>query len=200
MKFRIKTRLKTYFITGLLTVLPIIVTIVAVKFLFQLIENILPYSVLLKDIPGRGVLSPLLSLTVAIISILLVGLITTNVLGRRFISLGEILLTKVPLVSNIYNGVKSLLEGLIKSKESFAKVVLVEYPRSGIYSIGFLTCNTKGEVGSTTPESKVNVFIPTTPNPTSGMLIIVPKDQVTPLNLTVEEGIKLVISGGILTP
>lgn len=200
MKLRIKTRLKTYFIAGLLTVLPIVVTIVTIRFFLQLINSMFPYPALLKDIPGRDVLVPLLGLVAAIIFIILVGLITANVIGKKIVSLGEILLTKVPLVSNIYNGVKSLLESLIKSKESFSRVVLVEYPRAGIYSIGFLTCNTKGEVGNATPESKVNVFIPTTPNPTSGMLVIVPKDQVIPLNLTIEEGMKLIISGGILTP
>jgi uncharacterized membrane protein len=129
------------------------------------------------------------------------GLIVTNVIGRKTIQLGEKLLSKVPLVWNIYHSSKQLMESIsVSGKKAFRQVVLVEYPRKGIYTLGFLTSDARGEVQMVTEKETVNIFVPTTPNPTSGVLIVVPKGDLIPLSMSIEEGIKVVVSGGMVVP
>ena len=113
----------------------------------------------------------------------------------------EKILSKMPVLRNIYSGLKQLFETILTQKSnSFREVVLIEYPRSGIWAMGFLTGDTKGEVNRKTKNQMVNIFLPTTPNPTSGFLLFVPKKDVIRLTMTVEEGIKMIISAGIITP
>ncbi len=108
---------------------------------------------------------------------------------------------KIPLVRSLYSGAKQIIEAVTNSQvDTFSKVVMIEYPRKGLYSLGFITCEAKGEIQKNTDDFVINVFVPTTPNPTSGMLVFVSKKDVIPLSMTVEEGIKLVVSGGIVTP
>ncbi len=115
--------------------------------------------------------------------------------------LGEKILKKIPVVSSVYNSSKQFIQAVsLTSKDGFRKVILVEYPRRGLWVIGFVTCENTGETQLLTEEEVVNVFIPTTPNPTSGFLLLVPKKDVVTLSMTVEEGLKLVVSGGIVTP
>lgn len=122
-------------------------------------------------------------------------------MGRKLIETGETLLAKIPLVRNIYLTVKQVIEALfLKNKTAFKQVVMFEYPRKGIYQLGFVTNMGRGEIQIKTNEEVVNVFIPTTPNPTSGMLVLIPKDDLIFLEMSVEQAMKMIISGGIVVP
>jgi len=121
--------------------------------------------------------------------------------GGKFVALGEAILRRVPLVRNIYTGTKQILEAILSGSERhFSEVVLLEYPRRGIYSIGFVTSPARGEVQAHMTGETVNVFLPTTPNPTSGYLLVIPRGDLTTLDMSVEDAVKLIISGGIVAP
>ena len=189
--------LKKYFITGLLVTLPLGLTYWILKVLLQSMERLIgnPIQRYLEIyIPGMGII---LLLTL----ILLIGILARNLIGKKLGQLGEMMLHKIPLVRPIYKFVKQLVNTVFMQDQArFNGVVLVEYPRRGIYSIGFVTSETRGEVQAVTEETLLNVFIPTTPNPTSGFYLLFPKEQVTYLNMTPEEGAKLIISAGMVTP
>lgn len=203
-KFR--TKLQNLFIAGLLVLLPISLTIFIITFIFQKLDNLLsPAFVRLLILLGLPLQDEQfvmgLGVAATIFIIIFTGLITKNILGRKLFSLGEIIVEKIPVARSIYSGAKQIIDAVSKSKlDAFNKVVMVEYPRKGLYSLGFVTCAARGEIQENTNEDVVNVFIPTTPNPTSGLLIFVPKEDIIPLSMSVEEGIKLVVSGGIVTP
>ena len=146
------------------------------------------------DFPGAGL--------VAIVTILLVtGVAGRTFLGRRILRLGDRIVEKIPVARTVYLGARQLFESLLAGGEAhFEEVVLIEYPRRGIWIIGFVTGTTASEIRNLTNDNCVNVFVPTTPNPTSGFLLMVPKQDLNYLNLSVEEGVKLVISGGIVNP
>ena len=130
-----------------------------------------------------------------------VGFLTAGLIGRYIIKLGERIIQRLPIIRSVYGALKQIFESVLaSSSESFREVVLVEYPRRGIWAIAFITGITKEEVQNITDNEMLNIFLPTTPNPTSGFLLFVPKDELIQLNMTVEEGIKMVISGGIVTP
>jgi uncharacterized membrane protein len=202
-----KHHLRNKFLTGLLIVLPAFITLLMIRFSFSLFEDIFagPSAYLFKvigmpqlihyHVPGIIGLFALIFITY------IIGLSLTNVIGKKLIQLGEKLLSKVPLVWNIYHASKQVMESIsISGKNAFRKVVLVEYPRKGTYAIGFLTSDAQGEVQSVTEKETVNIFIPTTPNPTSGVLLIVPKEEIILLTMSIEEGIKMVVSGGMVVP
>jgi uncharacterized membrane protein len=190
-------RLRNYLITGLIILLPLIVTIYIITAVFSAVDGVLRPVV--EFVIGRSIYGLGFILTIGFI--LGVGAIGTNVLGKKIISYGEKILTKIPLVRNIYLTVQQIINALfLKNKTAFRKVVLIEYPRKGLYQIGFLTSEGKGEVQHNTSGQVINIFIPTTPNPTSGMLILAPKEEITYLDMTVEEGLKLIISGGTVVP
>lgn len=148
----------------------------------------------LADIPGLG-------LFVVLLFVILIGILARSFLGSRIVRIGEWIVEKIPIVRTIYVGIKQLFETIFASDEArFQDVVLVEYPRRGIYCIGFVTGRTTGEVQVVTQEETVNIFIPTTPNPTSGFLLMVPKNDLVYMKMSVEEAVKMVISGGIVTP
>ena len=148
----------------------------------------------LGDIPGAG-------LVVGGVMITLIGAVAAGFLGRWIIRLGESLLNRMPVVRTIYGATKQILETVISAQsDAFREVVLVEYPRRGLWVIGFVTGSTKGEVARLVPGSNVNVFIPTTPNPTSGFLLFCPVKDIIHLDMTNEEAVKLVVSGGIVSP
>lgn len=189
--------LKRYFITGLLVITPVWGTYLVLSTLLKFLEGFLGNFI--KGfgryyIPGMGIIS-------LIISIFLVGFFATNLIGKKVISLWENLMIKVPLVRNIYTVFKQIVDTVsVQGRERFNRVVLVEFPRKGIYSMGFVTGVTRGEVQNLTDERVVNVFIPTTPNPTTGFLIFVPETNVIQLSMNVEDGMKMIISGGLYTP
>lgn len=192
-----KGYLKRYFITGLLVITPIWGTYLVLSTLLKFLEGFL--GDFLKSIgrfyfPGMGIISLFLL-------ILLVGFIATNYFGRKVVSLWESLMTKVPLVRNVYTVFKHVVDTVsLQGKEHFRRVVLVEFPRKGVYSMAFVTGITQGEVQDLTVERVLNVFIPTTPNPTTGFFLFVPESEVIQLSMSVEDGMKMIISGGLYTP
>lgn len=153
-----------------------------------------PNTYLPFDIPGLGVLALLLML-------LVVGFFAAGLIGRMVFRLGESLIDRVPVVRSVYGALKQIFETVFAdSSSSFREVVLVEYPRRGLWAVGFITGRTRGEVRDRIDRDLVNVFLPTTPNPTSGFLLFVPREDLVHLDMSVEEGIKMVISAGIVTP
>ena len=199
---RLRTSLKNYFLTGLLVILPIFITVYIILSLIRAMDAILKYipaeylpeTYLQIHIPGLG-------LILVVILVFVVGLLTRNFIGRKIVKLGENIVDRIPLVRVLYTGVKQLLEPLFLQKtNAFKRVALIEYPRRGVHVIGFVTGESKGEVQNKTSKNMMNVFVPTTPNPTSGFYILIPEDEVVYLNMSVEDAFKLIISGGIVSP
>jgi uncharacterized membrane protein len=190
-------KLKTIFTTGLLTILPLAVTIYVFYFIFNFLDNLvggLIESVFNFRIPGIGFASGLAL-------ILLIGFIASNIIGNRLINFFDHIFQRVPITRGIYTSAKQIIDAFtLQGKNAFQKVVLLEYPRKGLYVIGFVTGQSQGEIQQKTAEETLNIFVPTTPNPTSGMLILAPRHEVTELKMTVEEGMKVIISGGLFSP
>ncbi len=194
---RISHFFRTYFITGLLVTLPLGLTYWILKVLLQSMERLIgnPIQRYFEIyIPGMGII-------LLVCLILLIGIFARNLIGRKLGNLGERLLDKIPLVRPVYRFVKHLVNTIfMQGQQNFKGVVLVEYPRRGIYSIGFVTSEVRGVVKEVTDLDMVNVFLPTTPNPTSGFYLIFPKEDVTFLDLSIEEGAKIIISAGMVSP
>lgn len=197
---RIKHHIRTYFLTGLLVVVPVGLTFNILQLVINWADNKLallpptlhPNTYLPFPVPGLG-------LVITLIGIMLVGVITTNFIGKWFVALGEKLVDKIPFVRSIYLLAKQVLETIFnKDKDSFKKVVMVEYPRKGLYSIGFVTGIARGEVQGKTTNTLLNIFIPTSPNPTSGYLIMIPEEDTIALKMDVEVAFKLILSGGMV--
>jgi len=194
--------LRRYIIAGLLVWVPIWVTLLILNFLVSLFDNLQriipaayrPDHLLSFHIPGLGLL-------VAIIIVIFTGILVTNLLGRKLIELWETLLSRIPLVRAIYNAVKQITSTMLtQSEDSFKNVLLVEFPRPGVWSIGFQTSSGFNTAEEVTGPDVVTVYIPTTPNPTSGYLIIVPRKDTTKLNISVDQALKMVISLGVVLP
>lgn len=196
-------RIRGWLIAGMLVTAPITITawltITIIDFVDNRVTKLIPprydpETYLPFSVPGLGVI-------VVIVFLLLVGMLTTNFLGRYFLKIGEGILDRLPVVRSLYGATKQIFETVFASQsDAFREVVLIEYPRKGIWVIGFLTGAAKGEVQQNTTSDVMNVFVPTTPNPTSGFLLFVPRKDVKVLNMSVEEGLKLVVSAGIVTP
>ena len=190
-------KVKQLFIRGLFTLLPVVATIYIAYFLFNLMDNFLGTRI--EALAGRRL--PGIGIAASILLVFVAGFFVSNVLGGRLFHLGERLVRRVPIVSKIYTAVKQIVDAFsLQGKPVFSQVVLIEYPRKGTYAVGFVTGECKGEVQTKTAAKLMNVFIPTTPNPTSGMLILVPDNEITILDMTVEEGLKLIISAGVVVP
>ena len=197
-----KNALKKIFLTGLAATVPISVTVyvlfITVRMMDSLIQFIPPRfhpdRFLPFHIPGLGIIF-------TILFIFAVGLVTRSYLGKKFVGLGEWLVDKIPLVRSIYKAVKQFIEALFGDRSmSFRRVVLIEYPRPGIYCIAFVTGIAKGEVQKKTTGTVLNLFVPTTPNPTSGFYLMIPESDVVNLSMTVEDAFTLIISGGMISP
>jgi len=193
-------KLRNYFFAGILVTAPIAITIyfvlVFVNFVDSKVTQFFPdfFFSLPLEVPGSGLL-------VFIMSMILIGWFTASFLGRIIVRFGERILGKVPVIRGIYTAIKQIFGTVLKKQsDAFRQVVLIEYPRRGSWAMGFLTGSTKGEVQKTTKEEMVNVFLPTTPNPTSGFLLFVPKKDIRPLKMSVDQAIKMIISAGIITP
>lgn len=196
-------RIRAYFIAGILLVAPLTITLYAATFFITSIdkwvagtlpESYNPNTYLPFSIPGLGLL-------LVFIALVIIGFFAANVLGKFFIRFSEYVLDRVPVVRTVYGSTKQIMETVLASQsEAFREVALIEYPRRGVWSIGFITGTTSGEVQRVTKEKMINIFVPTTPNPTSGYLLFVPENDIHRLNMSVEEGIKMVVSGGIVTP
>ncbi|MBI3604206.1 MAG: DUF502 domain-containing protein [Nitrospirae bacterium] len=195
----LKASLKRYFLTGLLVIIPIWGTVLILKTLFVTVDGILG-DVLAKFVtpayyvPGLGILT-------LILLIFTTGLLATNFIGGRIVKLWEDWLHRVPVVRGIYATIKSMMDILsFKDKGKYNRVVLIQFPKDGHYCFAFVTGVTKGEVQDLSPDPLVNVYVPTSPNPTSGYFLLVPEKEVMPLEISVEEAMKLIVSGGLYSP
>ncbi|MEX0502404.1 DUF502 domain-containing protein [Alphaproteobacteria bacterium LSUCC0719] len=196
----ILARLRSWFLTGLLVTAPVLLTVyitwAAIELIDGQVASILPgfNQLIFANVPGAGLIIGLLLIT-------LIGAIAAGFLGRWIIRLGESILNRMPIVRSIYGASKQILETVISTQsDAFRDAVLVEYPRRGLWVIGFVTGSTRGEVAENIDIEMVNVFIPTTPNPTSGFLLFCPRDEIIYLEMSVEDAVKLVVSGGIVHP
>ncbi len=208
-RFRVIPRLRTYFFAGVLVTMPLAVTfLVAWWFIGVVDDYIVPLipdgwnpDYYLKETVGLEIGLPGLGLIVLVVAITLIGALTAGFLGRMIVTIGERILARMPIIRSVYSAIKQILETVLKQQsKAFRQAVLVEYPRRGIWAIGFITGATEGEVQNLTMQEVVNVFLPTTPNPTSGFLLFIPRKDLVFLDMTVEEAVKMVISGGIVTP
>lgn len=204
---KIKQDLKNDLIAGLLVVIPLATTIWlsyiiarwAVKFLTKIPKQINPFDGLNPFL--TNVLDVVVGLTVPLGLILLIGLMARNFVGRWLLNVGEKILQGIPLAGSIYKTLKQILETLFQdSKTKFRRVVMVEYPREGVWSIGFVTGKVSEVIQSRMEKTMLNIFIPTTPNPTSGWYAIVCEDDVINLPISIEDAFKVLISGGIVAP
>ena len=197
-----KKKLKQIFLTGLAVTVPIGLTLYILFFLIDIMDG------LLKIIPLRyhpdtllGIHIPGLGTIVTVILIFICGLITASYVGNRIVQSGEDLLYRIPFVRNIYQAIKRFSDTMVMDRRSsFKRVVLVEFPRKGLYTIGFVTGKPDLEFKKEPGDNYTSVFLPTTPNPTSGYLIIVPEDELVEVHMSVEEALTYIISVGIVTP
>ncbi len=196
-------RLRTYFLTGIAVTAPIGITvyisIIFINFIDRNVKNLVPAtynpdSYLPFNIPGTG-------LIVAVLLLIIIGFFTASFFGKFFVKIGEKFINRLPVFRSIYNALKQVFQTVLgSSSEAFREVVLIQYPRKGIWAVAFITAQTSGEVLKKLKKKHVNVFLPTTPNPTSGFMLIIPDKDLIKLNMNIEQGMKLVISGGIITP
>ena len=202
-RHRFVRRLRGYFLTGVLVTAPIAFTLWlawnVIVFVDEKVKQLIPDAYLLQfptpfRVPGFGLVALFLALT-------LIGMLAAGLIGRTLIRIGEGIVERMPVLRSIYSASKQVIETVVgQNAQSFREVVLIEFPRKDCWTVGFLTGAAKGEIGRVDKEAMVNVFVPTTPNPTSGYLVFVPRRDVRKLAMTVEDGIKLVVSGGIVAP
>jgi len=196
--FMLKTLLKRYFLTGLLVIIPIWGTILILKTLFVSLDRILG-DLLVQLVPSHYV--PGLGILALIVLVFVTGLFATNFMGRQVVKWWEKCLDRVPLVRGIYSTLKSVM-GIVSASEhaSYNRVVMIQFPKNGHYCIAFVTGVTKGEVQDFAQEPLIHVYVPTSPNPTSGYFLLVPEHEVTSIDISVEEAMKLIVSGGLYSP
>lgn len=194
--------MRKYLMAGLLVWLPLGVTVLVINFLIETFDQVLillpsayrPDELLGYHIPGFGLL-------MTAVVIFVTGMIVANYLGEKLVGFWEGLLSRIPLVRSIYSAVKQVTEAFVGSEQSFQKAYLVEYPRRGTWTLAFQTSTKTGEAQIKTGlNSVVNVFVPTTPNPTSGFFLMVSQDDLVPLDMSVEQALKMIISGGVVVP
>lgn len=190
------TRLRNLFLSGLAVLVPVVLTLIALKWVFGVADSLLRpliAAVLGRYIPGLGIL-------LGVLFVLLVGWLAQIYAGRWLLQVVERAFLRLPVVREVYGTVKSVVEAFSGTSRTLGRVVMVEYPRTGLYSVGFVTGPGVPEATSGLGEETVCVFIPTTPNPTSGWIAMVPRSQVRFLDLTPQEGMRLVISAGAVDP
>ena len=199
-----KHTLKTYFFTGILVSAPVTITLYLAIELFKWVDRSVthlipekynPETYLPYGLPGLGVL-------VLVLALILIGMLAVNIFGRWLIGIGRKIIERIPVISGIYSALKKLFETLLGqgSTAAFRKAVLVEYPRKGVWTVAFLTAPVYEGFKKLLPSDMVTVYVPTTPNPTSGFMLYVPKKEIKELDMRVDDAIKLVISTGIVTP
>ena len=197
-------RLRNYFLTGLIIVAPIAITAYLTWTFIGWVDSwVKPYIPAIYNpdhylpfaVPGFG-------LVTALVLITMIGFLTANLVGRSIVAFGESLLDRMPLVRSLYKGLKQIFQTVLaEQSSSFKQAGLIEYPRRGLWSIVFIATETKGEVDHRLPdEDSISVFLPTTPNPTSGFLLFVPRKDILILDMSVEEAAKMVISAGLVSP
>ncbi len=202
-------RWRSNFLTGLVLVLPAVISFAVIKWLFGTISSItdlllffLPKTITHED-QGTGPIHwywSLIALLLAVLIISVVGRLARNYFGRKMIEWTDSTMMRIPLFNKIYAAIKQVNEAFSGNKHSFKTVVLVEFPSAGMYSVGFITSEQHDEVQQKTKENVVCVFVPTTPNPTSGFLILVPEEKITKLDMSVADGVKYIVSLGSISP
>ncbi|HAU3942040.1 TPA: DUF502 domain-containing protein [Legionella pneumophila] len=192
--------IRSYLFAGLVVWLPILVTLVILRFIVDLLDQTIallpkayqPAQLLGFHLPGLGVV-------LSLILLIITGLFATNFLGQRLVSWSESILDRIPLVRSIYNATKQVINTILSTNsQAFRKVLLVEYPRKGLWSLAFQTGITAQEINQHTGTEMLSIFVPTTPNPTSGFLMVVPKSDVIELSMTIDEALKFIITLGVL--
>jgi uncharacterized membrane protein len=194
-------RLRNYFISGLLFWIPLALSVMVIKFFLELVNSLVPPQFLPEtlfnintDFLGSGVV-------LVVLIILLTGVLVTNILGRKVVELWERFLNKIPGFRGIYSALKKLSSTMLSpSSENFKKALLVQYPREGMWTIAFQSGSYRGEAETIIGEEIINLYVPTTPNPTSGFFIMMPKKDTIELKMSVEEAFKLIISTGVVAP
>ncbi|MFT7526072.1 MAG: putative membrane protein [Arenicella sp.] len=195
-------RLRRYFVAGLLVWLPLVATYVVLSFSIRLIDRTLlllppqyrPEAIIGFEIPGLGVI-------LTLILVILTGLVVANFFGRRLVSAWESVLARIPLVRTVYGAVKQITVSLFAdASQSFREVVLIEYPRKGIWALAFVTGDTPSKFKKLVDHDLINLYVPTTPNPTSGVFVMVPKADVKRLDIPVDVGLKMILSAGVVNP
>jgi len=193
---------RRYVIAGLLVWVPILVTVLVVRFILDLMDQtllLLPASVRPETLIGIHI--PGLGLVLAVLLLIFTGMLVSNIIGRSLVGLWEDLMNRIPFVRALYSGVKSFSTTILSNQgNSFKKVLLIEYPRQGIWSIGFQTAGDLPLISAHTGEPQVCVFIPTTPNPTSGFIVMVPRSQAIELEMSVDAAIKMIVTLGVVVP
>lgn len=188
-----KTRIRKYFLSGLLVTVPIVLTLYILVTIVNFTDQLYPIvrQYLPVYIPGFGII-----ITVCII--LGVGIVTTNFLGKKLLLLGEVCIARIPLVKDMYHAFKQIAEAIFTVEHrNFRRVVLIQYPRAGIYTMAFVTGRSKPALQQAVGAELLNVFVPTTPNPTSGFYLLVPEEDVITLDMSTEEAFRLIVSGGM---
>ncbi len=196
-------RMRAYFFAGILVTAPISITLYLAWLFIGFVDSKVTPLIPIKYNPETYLpfALPGLGLVILILTLMVIGALTAGFMGRLWTRFSERMLIRMPVIRNVYSAVKQILETVLADhSKAFREAVLVEYPRRGIWAIAFITGRTEGEVQNVTEEECINIFLPTTPNPTSGFLLFVPKKDLVPLSMKVEEAIKMVISGGIITP
>tara|TARA_Y100000590_G_scaffold466955_1_gene644048 strand:+ start:479 stop:1093 length:615 start_codon:yes stop_codon:yes gene_type:complete len=191
-------RFRNYFITGIVVLIPIWVTLYLTLFLISISAKILPKEInpnhyLPYEIPG-------VEIVISIILITLIGWLSLSIIGKKLLEILNNILKKIPILRTIFSAIEQMTETFTKTDKDKKNVVLVEYPRKGSWAVGFATRDNSGEITEKTKKKLVNVFIPTTPNPTSGFLLMFPKEEVIYLDLTFEEASKFIVSAGTSNP
>lgn len=202
MKSRFVRALRRYLIAGLLIWLPLGVTYLTFRFLLDLVDRLVPLlpvryqpdTLLGYHVPGFGAL-------LALVVLLATGVLVANFIGRQFVGLWEDLLNRIPLVRSIYSGVKGLTETLVSGTgASFRRVVMIEYPRKDIWTLGFVTATGIAEIDAKSGRRQACIYVPTTPNPTSGFIVMVPEDEVIELEMSVDAAMKMIVTLGVVVP
>ena len=190
--------LRNNFIAGVVVLIPIGITLYLTVFIINVSSKLIPKEInpnhyLPYNIPGLEIL-------IAVLLITIIGWLSLSFIGKRLFNLFESVLNKIPIIRTIYSAVEQLIETFTKSKSDKKNVVLIEYPRKGVYAVGFATKENTGEIKNKAGKELINVFVPTTPNPTSGFLLMFPKDEVIYLDLSFEEASKFIVSAGSFNP
>jgi len=191
-------KLRNYFITGIVVLVPIGITLYLTKFFIRISSKLIPAEINPNNY--LPILIPGLEIVLAIIFITLIGYLSLSFIGKKILQLFNDLLKRIPILRTIYSAIGQMIETLTPKRKNKKSVVLVEYPRKGSWAVGFATKDNKGEISKRTNQKLVNVFIPTTPNPTSGFLLMFPKEDLIYLDMNFEEASKFIVSAGTSNP
>ena len=199
---RARASLRRYLIAGVLVWLPLLATVWVLGVIVDLMDRtLLLLPVAVRPDALLGVTIPGLGIVFAFLVLLLTGLLVTNLIGRSLVAYWEDLMQRIPLVRSVYGGVRSFTETVLSNQgNSFRKVVIVEYPRKGMWSIGFITAEEVREISAKTGETQVCVYVPTTPNPTSGLIVLVPRREIIELEMSVDAAMKMIVTLGVVIP